>query len=593
MRSFLNIVLILSLAFCSCIVPSYAATSDAAFSFRSSLFSVALAADSSTNPNAFPYWVTSSSFSLTSDGSYTVTVDPSIRYLVGVHPASDSNYWSFLIFSYSDLLTSDVSLTFSAEPQVVSGIASYPYQGNNFNYRYIWIPKTKSPNASIPVFDNLASDASALASYASQSYDLDDYIWKVPKLSSLDSSVVISDGVKLRQSSPFLCYGGLSNNLFRVLYKFISNLSISFGSTYFFEYIYSDIDVTSISSPIFAYQSSSGDVITVSGSQFSYDDSLSLWYYSFCPFYGRDAFLDVHVFNDLFSLKSSVAEYFSTTFKRSGFYSLPAGNVLYIDLGSSGTQYNLDLSVNMPVKSSIFGSSPFNDSQYYYFSDNLPSSGDAFVYNSQDSYVSWAKGDDRSFIGQTKKAVSNISGSSSGRYLVLVNPLYYGYINQSDVFEPLLNGSVSVSGIPVASRIYSYPLNYQFNSLDPNASISYLDGVGGSGTVSNDGGNVGLTSNNNPEISYSAPIGGTNDLTSSQYDQAFDQSLSESLSGFFNRILDLLGKPVFYIQSLISSAADLITSLSGFWSWLPPEVSSVIVSALVIVISVAVFKVFL
>lgn len=547
------------------------------------LRSTAVASDA-INPNAFPYWSTSQRFNVSRNSDYVFSVSPSIRYLVGICPSpSDPNRYAAYIFSTSDLLTS--SVTFTSEGNVTvyfSDLFSY----RSLNYRSFWFSNSVSINPSIPYYDSLNSMASAFYNYVNQSYDLDEYIWKVPKLSDLSFSTLSSSPARLRTSAPYFYYGSTSNYFYRAISRFVktSDIGGNQGEVFYSMYFYSQYDPTEIIGDTIGITSSSDQVVSYPGTSFVYDDSLQLWSFStVVTNTASGGAVDVPCFNDTFSMKQAVADYFNTTFSESSSLTLPASNMFVLDLGASGVSYDIDLSAVMPAYSSVIGS-PFLPTAFYFFSNVVPTVGNSFTRQNH-LPVEWEKSSgDRNWLGQTKSAVANLSGTSQGRYLYIINELYY------DFDHGVYNTNLVINKMPANARVYSFPLSCEFGSTYFTYTIT---GAGGTGVNSSDGGNIQLVSTQNSEIYYNSPFGGSNDVPEYESIQAANESLNHSLSDFFNNVLEFLGKPVVYIQNLINAGSAFFSHLSGLWSWLPSEVSSLITSALVIMVSVAVFKVFL
>lgn len=585
---FLSIVIVLA-----AVIPvSAAGTTGPAFR---SFLGVQQVYASSGNSDAFPYWTSSVNFTLA--GNCYISVkngDTPARYLVGTHPANTSGWNSFVVLSTPDQLNSETIIDVYGDHGTVSNLASVTVNGIIYNYLWIWVSDSFTVNPSIPTATNINTDTSMLVSYAQQTYDPIDYVYIVPNVSELSYSAISSSGSYLRSSDPYLFYGSCfsgSTRLYRAVERSIksSDIGTGYGYTFYRVHLFTDRDISLVDVPIYCYttKASPDSVITVSGTSFTFDDSLGLWTYSYNVASDPSTdYLYIPVFNDVFTLKSIVANFFNTQFTASASYSLPAGNVFVLDLGTSGTSYNLSLKCTMPQLSRLIGA-PFTASQFYLFDSSLPSSA-LTIDSTQGVYIPWVKSSDNqtSFTRQTRDAVFTLSGTSSNRYLYIINPLYYEY----DGKVGTINGSVSVSNIPSGSRIYSYPLTTSYNG---QYYLYTIDGSGGTGVASPDGGNIQLVNNDNAEIDYSAPFGGNTALSESESIQGTIYGLRDTLSGFFSNILELLGKPVAYIQNLISSGSAFIQQISGLWTWLPSDVAALVTSALIVIICVAVFKVFL
>lgn len=268
-----------------------------------------------------------------------------------------------------------------------------------------------------------------------------------------------------------------------------------------------------------------------------------------------------------------------------GDYTLPCGNTLYIDYGASGSSFDLSFDCTFRDTAGALNST-FADTFYYCFANSIPQTSSSFT-PSVGTYITMYKNmDSANVLGYTKVGYGSISGTTTGQYLVIVNPLMYA--QSTNVY----NTSLKISGIPVGTSIYTYPVSSSISGDEVMSTIT--SPVGGTGTVSASGGAITTVSTEDSNVSYTPNSGGnTVDDTSHNYVNDVVSSIDDTLSDFTSGVSNLLSAPIGHINQLISSGSNFFQHLSGLWSWLPSEVVATISGALSLVVTVAIFKVFL
>lgn len=268
-------------------------------------------------------------------------------------------------------------------------------------------------------------------------------------------------------------------------------------------------------------------------------------------------------------------------------YSLPPGNVAFVELTSASSEASF--STTMPVLSSLFGSSWVNVTQKWGYSDTIPSFGSSVSTSSLTTF-SWTKVAPFNVLRQSKNGTQSFAISSGSRYLVVYNPLYFyvrdggngveskfldnGYINirVNDVSSIVvlsltstaLIGPTATADDSIESTVTAPPVT---QSIDPDTGLPVWTDADGNPT--------------------SPPSVGSGNIASN------GTTIFDVLQNIANSIKDFFGGAVGAIQTLIAAGSAFVSSLVLLYSWLPGSVLSVLSSALVLVITIGVIKVFL
>lgn len=251
---------------------------------------------------------------------------------------------------------------------------------------------------------------------------------------------------------------------------------------------------------------------------------------------------------------------------------LPAGNVAYIELPSSGS-----IPFSASTTSALDHSTPWTGSnQTWGFSSSLPNSSFTLPLSGTSPF-SWS-GSGRNTIFGTYRSWSYSANVSGSQYLVVCNPAF-----PTDTPEnQAINGPITISvGSALQYKVYSLDTEWRNGALVGESSDTTFTGnwddTSGTWTTTND-----LTGE--PDT----PQAGGNNIASESSKNINDwlQSIANSISGFFNGAIGA-------VTTLVSSASDFVRSISGLYSWLPSPVYSVLISALIIAITIGVIKVFI
>lgn len=268
-------------------------------------------------------------------------------------------------------------------------------------------------------------------------------------------------------------------------------------------------------------------------------------------------------------------------------FSLPRGNVVYMKLEGD---YSVNLSSVMPMKSRLFGK-PWTTTQALWYASALPTAGTVFETYDTENFIDWEKAPPYDFLGTTKNAVKAVSGNGSN-YLVVYNPGLGNYHDAEG--RGFANSAIDVlvSGV---SDIKIYNIGFGVGNASGVDTALAQDGDG----------------NAAPPITYEPPddegVGagfydsGGNLVVPSVYGVPTDEelgivtyeSIKQILKSFVDSVIGLFTKGYAAIKTLVSSGSAFMQSLQGMYAWLPAQVSSVITSALTLVVIIGVLKVFL
>ena len=335
--------------------------------------------------------------------------------------------------------------------------------------------------------------------------------------------------------------------------------------------------------------------------------SLNGFYYA--PIFGT--FSEYALNNSSSSLPyySSVEDFISAV---SGVYVPPQtypigfdnGYLLVLDLAASGTSFSFDLTSTSDVKSDwLTGKFPYAN-QSYWFSSQLPDSN-SVIPPSNATLISWSKDSTKpdDWLGRSYYMASTLSGTSSARYLYIYNPPLHMGANSNQTNARVPNKRMVVNGLYEGYVNGSYLYN--------TSGVLSLTNVGNiRGTVDIDDSGYFVVSSGAVHVyqlttsggsivptddPYIQTVGGNTDMSDLGY-----ASLEENISGindilnnFVSTITNLFSVPISHIQQLIESGQSFFQVFIHIFDWLPVELSSLIQSALVVMIIIGVIKMLL
>lgn len=170
----------------------------------------------------------------------------------------------------------------------------------------------------------------------------------------------------------------------------------------------------------------------------------------------------------------------------------------------------------------------------------------------------------------------------TGNYLVIVNPAYPNDNPDSITSNQASNGAITIScGYCLSAQIVPLSSSWSNGSIVSTSGELRLDGEYDPSTDS-------WTFNNSVTGQPQNPVaGGLTDVDAEHITiNDWLQNISHQIGSFFAGAIGA-------VSTLVSSGSDFIHSLSGLYAWLPAPVYSVLVSALILVITIGVIKVFI
>lgn len=270
-------------------------------------------------------------------------------------------------------------------------------------------------------------------------------------------------------------------------------------------------------------------------------------------------------------------------------FEIPAGYVAYFSL--SDLSNDLKIYTTFNNYNNIFGQSgsAWDTNQTFRFGASLPTSGLTYPVSGS-SVFRWFKdaSGKTDLLGRTKSAVAVLHPTSN--MIEIYNPYHVangeslGWNSGNSEFKTHNSMFFSSAGV---TNFRLYPLSDEFSLASDTGVISSSD-TGFTdftdGFINSDTGEVYYQDNHG---NYGVPVaGGTNAPVN-------DESITDILSGFISRFMGLFSAGHNAIRVLSQNASDFMSRLAMLYQWLPPEVLSVLSSAIILVIIIGVLKVFL
>lgn len=272
-------------------------------------------------------------------------------------------------------------------------------------------------------------------------------------------------------------------------------------------------------------------------------------------------------------------------------YYIPAGYVAYIGVSEFDQTIKVRATFNeysglisYPTDS---GGSAFNSGSRYRFGASLPDAGDTFP-SSGSQLFRWFKdaSGQTNLLGQTRSGVAELRPTAN--FIEIYNPYFAYMIVNPDV------GKVEQQSNPTfyldIDNVSFWQLYKLSDSLDVMAPSGVISGSNDDfsspiqGVTDPDTGDFSYQDNSGNVIV--PPTGGDSVLPD-------DASITDILSNFFNRFLGIFTAGHDAIRILSQNAQEFMSRLASLYNWLPPQVLSVLTSAVILVIVIGVLKVFL
>lgn len=280
---------------------------------------------------------------------------------------------------------------------------------------------------------------------------------------------------------------------------------------------------------------------------------------------------------------------------------VPSGNVLYFKVDR---EQDVNFSATMPVMSSLLGTptGAWNSGIEFGPAAALPTSNTTFPILSQDP-INFAKSAiNQNLLGQTKSALAR-KHCIAGQYYVLYLPYHYGgwlALGSSHVYSDgsvsgdIVGANVTVSGS--FAEIKVYPLSEKANGDLLTGSVT-LDSGSDDGFASYYDGEISETGTVtwlNQDGEVSAPsVGGTSYVPEDVSTESIIDQIKNILSSIVSEIKNLFSFGYEAVNTLVGLMRDFVSIFQQLYDWLPSEVYSALISAIIVAITIGVFKVFL
>ena len=249
--------------------------------------------------------------------------------------------------------------------------------------------------------------------------------------------------------------------------------------------------------------------------------------------------------------------------------SVPAGNCVYIDVTGVST-----VRASLSMTSEVAHPQSWVSNQYYGFASSYPSSISGNPSGS--SPIPWSGYGDKTLLNRYKTFSWSLTSVGNSDYLFICNP--YATIDEYDQsFNPTIYITVQEA---VGYKFYQLT-----GGIGADGTIGQQsDGTTASGTYDSDT-ESWTTTNDETGLPWTPQEGGGNIITQNSIN-SWLQQISTQIGNFFSGAIGA-------VTTLVSAGSDFIHSLSSLYSWLPSPVYAVLTSALILVITIGVIKVFI
>lgn len=256
-------------------------------------------------------------------------------------------------------------------------------------------------------------------------------------------------------------------------------------------------------------------------------------------------------------------------------YSLPPGNVAYIEMGSSSA---IKLSMSFPELSNSFGTPFSKANSAYRLVDSLPTVGSSV---SSGTVIPWAKSGRLNLIGQTTEAVFGPIGPIATTYVAVINPSYYDHVLVTGTYRQ--NPPIQIEALNVLSiQVYPLQSDFTFNN-DTGEVTTTIAGDAYTGEVDSETGEIYWT---DPSGGSNAPSLGGNNLPEA------GNSIFDTLRNIASDFSEFLKGPISAVRVVVQAIGDFLGSFTQLYTWLPSPVYNLITSALMIALTIGVIKIF-
>lgn len=332
---------------------------------------------------------------------------------------------------------------------------------------------------------------------------------------------------------------------------------------------------------------------STSSSTPSYSSSYDIYYTSIQRRVNYSEYFRLPVFTSLNEAFESVNEYINHGTTYESFHriiTIQPGYVAYIET-NGGT---LDLRAQFSVKSNIVRPFWRDGVRIKFGGEYTPESGMIFDSSFGNS-IDWLKSaQGQNFLGFTNYGGKQFEAGlpNDGSCVVIYNPAFMPIDNSvgsdSGTIGPVLTAEfsnvVSVQKYPLRDNMIIDGINSGFKSDstdDYNTSYVYIPNTSESSIKVSDNDYVIVDrANNTTSPAITIPALPDNSVDSGNF-----------LENAVRSIQNLLSAPIEHIQNLYNAGVSFFQYLSSFWSWIPVEITSIIVSAVIVLIVIGVIKV--
>lgn len=253
-------------------------------------------------------------------------------------------------------------------------------------------------------------------------------------------------------------------------------------------------------------------------------------------------------------------------------YSVPAGYALFVDIhGLSGVTGTL--STNTPNRAYA---SPHTSNQTIAYTNSIASAGSSPIGNG----INWEGVGSRDLFGRYKSWTRSLIIQPGSNYVAIYNPVHVdSYVDvEHEDYNSAINVYISQAYTGSSKLI---PLNTELTSTGQVGTVS----TDQEKPMQQDPDTGGWYPTNEDGTPYNPnPYGDYLPETSNSIHQWL-QNIAQSISGFFQGAIGA-------VTTLVGAGSAFINQLISLYSWLPGPVYAVLSSALIIVITIGVIKVF-
>lgn len=289
--------------------------------------------------------------------------------------------------------------------------------------------------------------------------------------------------------------------------------------------------------------------------------------------------IHVPVYDDMDSGMAAAAAYFqaSSVTPHALQFTLPAGNIFIANV--SGVESSITLGMHTPLLS---WNPPV--SQYMGTFSSIPS--DLTLPITGTSPINWRSAGKKDILGRSSNWIAD-DFVSNQNFVIITNPLnqdasqYSSNSNNLEVSAANADITINMSSV-VEYRVYSLSQVFNISSGDWHVSQG-TESFSGS---FDDATQTWVTINDNTGDFGTPSYGGDNTPVVPNSISDWLENIASSISGFFKGAIGA-------VSTLVASGSAFFNVLAGLYSWLPPAVYGVLCSALIIVITIGVVKVFI